>query len=223
MTPFTKPALLRIAIVTVLAAIAWYLLQISSSVTAVPIARPLSEFPTAFADYRLSSTFQSSAGVLELLGVDDQIQYGYVSASGLPINFYVGFYHAVGVDGGYHSPKNCIPGGGWGINDVREVRLERGIEGSDAATVSEMIIQNGAQYQVVLYWFQNRGRIIASEYWEKIYLVLDALFKGRRDGTFIRIMAPAPQGDIAAAQAAVKAFAEAALPLLEQHLPGTVL
>ena len=122
------------------------------------------------------------------------------------VNFYVGYYRAVGVEGSYHSPKNCIPGGGWGINTVKEVQLDEGIEGKDKAVVSEMLIRNGDEYQVVLYWFQNRGRIIASEYWEKIYLVLDALFKGRRDGSFVRIMSYAENGDIAAAQARVKSL-----------------
>ncbi len=52
--------------------------------------------------------------------------------------------------------------------------LQSGIEGKNYSTVSEMLIRSGPNYQVVLYWYQNKGRIIASEYWEKIYLVLDA-------------------------------------------------
>ena len=67
-----------------------------------------------------------------------------------------------------------------------EVQLDKGIEGKDEATVSEMLIRNGDEYQVVLYWFQNRGRIIASEYWEKIYLVLDALIKRTKRRQFYK-------------------------------------
>ena len=55
------------------------------------------------------------------------------------------------------------------------------------------------------------------------YLVLDALFKGRRDGTFVRIMTVAQDGDIKGAEAHIKLFAEQVMPLLDQHLPGASL
>jgi EpsI family protein len=213
----------RIVLLLFCFGLTWYLLQLTSSVNAVSIRQPLSTFPKQVGDFTLNNSFQSSADELELLGVNDYIQYNYVGNNGGVVNFYVGYYRAVGVEGSYHSPKNCIPGGGWGINTVSEVQLNQGIEGKDKAVVSEMLIRNGDEYQVVLYWYQNRGRIIASEYWEKIYLVLDALFTGRRDGSFIRIMSYAENGDIEAARDRVRAFANLVLPELENHLPGKML
>lgn len=213
----------RVLIIITLLAATWYTLQATSQVTATPIKKSLSLFPHQIADYHLSNSFQSSAGVIEMLGVDDYIQYNYIDEANIYINLYAGFYKAVGVSGSYHSPKNCLPGGGWGIDTIKKVVLETGIKNKKQSTVSEMLIRNGAEYQVVLYWYQNRGRIIASEYWEKIYLVLDALFKGRRDGTFVRIMTVAQDGDIKGAEARIKLFAEQVMPLLEQHLPGASL
>lgn len=213
----------RVLIIITLLAATWYTLQTTSQVTATPIKKSLSLFPHQIADYHLSNSFQSSAGEIEMLGVDDYIQYNYIDEANAYINLYAGFYKAVGVSGSYHSPKNCLPGGGWGIDSIKKVVLETGIENKKQSTVSEMLIRNGAEYQVVLYWYQNRGRIIASEYWEKIYLVLDALFKGRRDGTFVRIMTVAQDGDIKGAEARVKSFAEQVMPLLDQYLPGASL
>lgn len=210
----------RVLTIFIVFGLTWYTLQFTSTVSPVPITKSLSSFPQIIGNYKLSSSFQSSAGVLELLGVDDYIQYNYVSDAGDSINLYVGYYRAVGVEGSYHSPKNCIPGGGWGIDTIKNVRLNQGIEGNTKSTVSEMLIRHGAEYQVVLYWFQNRGRIIASEYWEKVYLVLDALVKGRRDGAFVRIISPAPNSQIAETEARVMAFAEKVMPLLENYLPG---
>jgi len=46
---------------------------------------------------------------------------------------------------------------------------------------------------------------------------------GRRDGTFVRIMTVAEDGDIPAAEERVKRFAEQAMPLLDEHLPGESL
>jgi EpsI family protein len=213
----------RVLIIITLLAVTWYTLQTTSQVTATPIKKSLSLFPHQIADYHLSNSFQSSAGVIEMLGVDDYIQYNYIDEANTYINLYAGFYKAVGVSGSYHSPKNCLPGGGWGIDTIKKVVLETGIENKKQSIVSEMLIRNGAEYQVVLYWYQNRGRIIASEYWEKVYLVLDALFKGRRDGTFVRIMTVAQDGDIKGAEARVKSFAEQVMPLLDQYLPGASL
>ncbi len=213
----------RVVIVLLLFAATWIFLNSSSGVKPVPIKNALSGFPQSIGSYRLSNSFQSSAGVLELLGVDDYIQYNYVSDKGDNVNLYVGYYRAVGVEGGYHSPKNCIPGGGWGIDGTKEINLDQGIEGKQSSTVSNMVIRNGAELQVVLYWFQNRGRIIASEYWEKVYLVLDALFKGRRDGTFVRIISHVQDGDSEATELRVKDFAEKVMIELENYLPGATL
>lgn len=213
----------KVGIVLALLVVTWYVLQTTSEVTAVPVKKPLSLFPQQVAGYHLSKSFQSSSEVLDMLGVDDYIQYNYIDDSKARVNLYAGFYKAVGVSGSYHSPKNCLPGGGWGIDAVKNVTLNTGIDGGRESTVSQMLIRNGSDYQVVLYWYQNRGRIIASEYWEKIYLVLDALFKGRRDGTFVRIMTVAQDGDVEGAEQRIKHFAEQVMPLLEQHLPGAKL
>lgn len=213
----------RVLILLMFIGVTWFLLQETSSVKPVPIAQSLSTFPKKIGSYHLSDSFQSSAGVLELLGVNDYIQYNYVSDKGDNINFYVGYYRAVGVEGSYHSPKNCIPGGGWGIAAVNEVRLNVGIEGQKQSTVSQMLIQNGSESQVVLYWFQNRGRVIASEYWEKVYLVLDAILKGRRDGSFVRIISYVQDGDRDGAEARVIDFAEKVVPTLQNYLPGAEL
>jgi EpsI family protein len=139
------------------------------------------------------------------------------------VNLYVGYYSSVGVGGGYHSPKNCLPGGGWGIDTVKTIQLQAGIEGKKQSIVTEMLIRKGDEYQIVLYWYQNRGRVITSEYWEKIYLVLDALFKGRRDGTFVRIMVPAKGAEIEDAERRAQKFAQQVMVALENHLPGSRL
>ena len=213
----------RILVVLLLFAATWYILHTTSSVTPTPIKQPLSLFPHQINDYHLTNSFQSSAGVVKLLGVDDYIDYVYVNQLQIPINLYVGYYTSVGVTGGYHSPKNCLPGSGWGLDTVKEVTLPVGIEGKKKSTVTEMLIRNGDDYQVVLYWYQNRGRIIASEYWEKVYLVLDALVKHRRDGTFVRIMDTVKDKNIKAAEQRAQKFAETVMVRLQDFIPGSHL
>ena len=201
----------------------WYLLQNSIAVTPTPIKQSLESFPTTIGQWKVVHTSESSEDIIEMLGVDDDLQYTYQNPEGKIVTLYIGYYSAVGVTGAYHSPRNCIPGGGWGIDDISPVTLGTGIEGNNRSVVSQMMIRNGDQYQIVLYWYQNRGRIIASEYWEKIYLVLDALRIKRRDGTFVRIMATVQGNDFAAASDDATEFSEQVMNYLESYLPGSTI
>lgn len=214
-----KIALPRVLLVLALLACTFFLLQNVSGTRRTPIKQPLAKFPVTLGDWQAKSSRESSEAVIKLLGVDDYIEYNYASPNGQAVNFYAAFYESVGTGGGYHSPKNCIPGGGWGIDAVKTVTIQP--KGSQVpVTVAEMIIRNRNEYQVVMYWYQNRGRIISSEYWEKFYLVLDAILKKRRDGTFVRLMAPAPNGDIPQAEKVLEQFAAQVVTELENFLPG---
>jgi EpsI family protein len=81
-------------------------------------------------------------------------------------------------------------------------------------------LEKEAQQQVVLYWFQSRGRFIASEYMQKIYLVWDAIFKNRTDGSFIRLIAPVHENETDTTDY-VKTLAQDLIPILEQYLPSS--
>jgi len=210
----------RVVVVLLCFLITFVLMQRAVGTQAINIIRPLASFPTHIGPWTLNATRKSDPEVIKMLGVDDYIDYSYVDTKGKQINLYVGFYESVGGGKGYHSPKNCLPGGGWGIDQVGTVQITPRNKNDLPVTVSEMVIREGDEYQVVLYWFQNRGRIIASEYWEKVYLVLDALMKHRRDGTFVRLMASVPQGNVKETEKVLKEFAGRILPELNKYLPG---
>lgn len=208
----------RVLLVLFLLGSTFVLLQGVSGTLRTPIKQTLGKFPTMLADWKALSSRESTEAVVKMLGVDDYIEYNYADSTGRAVNFYTAFYESVGTGGGYHSPKNCIPGGGWGIDAVKTVEIQP--KGRGSVTVSEMIIRNRNEYQVVFYWYQNRGRIIYSEYWEKIYLVLDAILMKRRDGAFVRLIAPAPGGDIQQAEKTLQQFAGLAISELDNFLPG---
>ncbi len=196
-------------------------LQEYSGTRATKIVRSLSSFPARIGTWKLVESRSSSSKIIKILGVDDYIDYLYSDAHGNTVNLYVGFYESVGNGKGYHSPKNCLPGGGWGINEEKKVWITPQDKAEKSVSVAELIIRHGSEYQVVLYWYQNRGRIIASEYLEKIYLVLDSILRRRTDGSFVRIMTYAPDGDIGKAESLLKEFSELSLAELEKYLPGS--
>jgi len=217
--PENHISLYRVLVVLVLLGSTFFLLQGVSGTVRTPIKQSLAKFPTILGDWQAVSSRESSQAVVKMLGVDDYIEYNYVAPVLPSLNFYAAFYESVGTGGGYHSPKNCIPGGGWGIDAVKTVEIVS-TGRQQPVRVAEMIIRNRNEYQVVMYWYQNRGRIIHSEYWEKVYQVLDAIVLKRRDGTFVRLMAPAPNGDIQQAERTLQQFAGLVLAELDNFLPG---
>jgi len=86
--------------------------------------------------------------------------------------------------------------------------------------VNRVIIEKGLDRQLVLYWYQSHGRVVASEYWGKIYTVVDALRYNRTDAAMIRVMTPLnDQSPEQAAEARAVQFVQALFPQLSQYLP----
>ena len=56
--------------------------------------------------------------------------------------------------------------------------------------INEVLIQKGMDKQLVLYWYHDRGRVIASEYWAKAYMIWDSMTQNRTDGSLVRIIVP---------------------------------
>ncbi len=185
----------------------------------VAIKKPLAEFPLTVGDWtgRQSSFDQE---IYDALGVDDSVLADYRNADGDSVNLYVGFYQSQREGEIIHSPKNCMPGAGWKIVQTRLEDVDVPGNAIGKFEAIKLTLQNGESRSIVLYWFQSRGRIISSEYHEKIYLVVDSIFKGRTDGSFVRLIAPVVDGDEKAALDNLKEFAVLIFPRLGEHLPS---
>jgi len=73
---------------------------------------------------------------------------------------------------------------------------------------------------VVLYWYQSRNRVVASEYRAKIYLVTDAIRYNRTDTALVRVIVPVAGNDSAAATTTAEEFVQAFFMTLRRHLPA---
>jgi EpsI family protein len=72
---------------------------------------------------------------------------------------------------------------------------------------------------LVFYWYQDRGRTIASEYSAKFWMVADAISRNRTDGALIRLITPLHDDD-AAARARLVSFTQILYPHLESVIPN---
>jgi EpsI family protein len=158
--------------------------------------------------------------VYDILGVDDSILANYRSSDGKQINLYIGFYESQRQGDIIHSPRNCMPGSGWNVADVSYEMVADSRSESGEAKVIKLRLVKGAEKQIMLYWFHSRGRIISSEYWQKIYLVLDAFQHNRTDGSFVRLTTTVRDGNEEAAVETLKEFAHLIMPLLNEYIPS---
>ena len=92
--------------------------------------------------------------------------------------------------------------------------------GPSPLTVNRYVIAKGLDRQLVLYWYQSHGRVVASEYAAKFYLVADSIRMNRSDGALVRVVTSINPGEteIAAENHAV-AFTESSLPVLDSYIP----
>lgn len=175
---------------------------------------PLVSLPLDLGSWRGREARPFPDDVVTLLGVDDYVHRIYVSEAGAPINVYAGYYRSQRQGDTIHSPQNCLPGAGWQPIESDTVTLAG--PGGDVR-VNRYVIQKGIERQVVLYWYQGRGRTVASEYTNKALLMWDAATRQRTNGGLVRVMSPVlPHTD---ASREVTAFATALLPHLQRVMP----
>jgi EpsI family protein len=102
----------------------------------------------------------------------------------------VSYYDRQGQGKTIHSPRNCLPGAGWEIlrGDTRTLDVD-----GAKHVVNHYILKNGAATTVVYYWYQGRGRVVASEYAVKWNLLRDAALLGHTEEALVRVQVPVPE------------------------------
>jgi EpsI family protein len=203
-----------IIVIAMLASTGLYASRAGSEEASTP-GEPLSSLPLTLDGWSGREAAPLADDVVALLGVDDYINRRYARSGGAPIGVYVGYYHTQRQGDTIHSPQNCLPGAGWRPVASRATDVP---VGDRTLRVNEYIIQKGLDRQVVLYWYQGRGRVVANEYANKALLMLDAATVNRTNGGLVRVIAPVVTTTEAAA-AELHAFVAALFPQLSKLLP----
>jgi EpsI family protein len=173
---------------------------------ATPPAKPLAEFPGRVAGYTKAADWPLDRATIDLLGVTDYLNRGYVSPSQGLITLYIGYFRSQRTGATIHSPKNCLPGAGW--TPMKATVYQLPLDDGRKVPVNLYVVRKDLDEQLVLYWYQAHGRIVASEYWGKFYLVYDAMRLNRTDAALVRITAPIYNGDEDLARTRALAFAK---------------
>lgn len=161
----------------------------------IPIHRPLKEFPRQISGWSMTSETPVTDEVQAVLKADDTLSRSYVNpGSGRSAHLFVAYFRSQHTGVAPHSPKNCLPGSGWAPVSSGTITLQ--LPGrSELGEINRYVVAQGSSRSAVYYWYQTHRRVIASEYWAKIYLVLDSIRDNRSDTSLVRVVVPIGAGE----------------------------
>lgn len=192
-------------------------LQFRSAGEGVPMRRSFATFPPVIGAWRGVDDTSLDPEILKMLRMSDYLMRRYVDPAGHSLWLYVGYWQSQRKGSDIHSPKNCLPGGGW--EPVEASRLAIPVAGSAApVTVNRYLIQKDRQMQVVIYWFDAQGAIVAGEFDAKIQMVRSAIFRNRTDGALVRVSSPV-SGTVQDTTDRMVQYIQTLYPVLREYLP----
>jgi len=190
----------------------------------LPERRSFADFPLEIGSWQCPAREEMRDKVLQNLGASDYVICQYRDGeTGDWINVYVGYHQTQIVENGggtIHPPEHCLPGSGWNILDSEVVDLDLpGLPG-DRPRAKRFVIAKGDHRQLVYFWYQSRGRVLATDFERLLWRLWDRAFRKRTDGALIRLMvAIPPNGSTEDGEAVVERFGRRLTPLLPEYLP----
>jgi exosortase D (VPLPA-CTERM-specific) len=176
--------------------------------------QPLSQIPAQLGDWRQKGDeIRFEAATESILRTSDYTMREYVTPNNRLANLYIGYYASQRTGATYHSPQNCLPGAGWVMKQPEYVEIKTA--SGKVFTANKFIIENGVYNEVLIYWYQGRGRFTASEYTDKINTVWDSVLRRRSDGAMVRVMTSVGNSETEATRAAIDLAAQTADKLPE--------
>jgi EpsI family protein len=185
-----------------------------------PPHKPLQEFSLVDGDWVVRQEVQLDQETLEVLKADDILSRVYQNkSSGRVATLFVAYFETQRTGKAPHSPKNCLPGSGWvpsqsGMIDIAITGEKKPIR------VNRYVVSRGQNESVVLYWYEARNRIVASEYSAKIFTVADAIRYNRTDTSLVRVVVGVEDGNTRSATDTAVSFVESVFEPLRKYLPG---
>jgi exosortase D (VPLPA-CTERM-specific) len=210
---------LRFGTALVLVAATGAFLARRSTAEVIPARQPLATFPYQLGDWNgLDLPIENN--IREVLGPGDFLlrQYRAPGTDANPVELFVAYFPSQRTGDTMHSPQNCLPGSGWSVLTNRRFQLS--VPGGPDFPVNQYVVSRGADRQLVLYWYFAHDRAVASEYWAKWYLIVDAMRTNRSDGSLIRLntlMLPGESVD--SAMRRLMPLADEVIPKLNLFIP----
>jgi len=213
----------RVAVVVASLLVAYVAVARADRSEQPPARASFDAFPMEFSGWHGRPETPFTKSVLDVLGLNDYMTRWYVSPeAGGGADLYVGYWQSQRQGDTIHSPQNCLPGSGWEPVSQSVVEIPDPRQPSTTVPMNRYVIQKGLDRELVFYWYQSHGRIVASEYSSKFYLIADAVRMNRTDGAIVRVITSIANESPAAeqrAQTIAVRFINDLLPQLDAYLP----
>jgi EpsI family protein len=169
--------------------------------TSTPLRAPIEGVaPTLFGAPGINDTVDAEQR--RVAGMTQYVMRHYEPADMLPFSIYVGYYDEQHQGKSIHSPKNCLPGGGWEPVEAGGITIDTP---DGPVTVNRYLIARDGAQALVYYWYQGRGRVAHDELGVKFELLRDAVFHGRTEEALVRIVVEMKDRDAAGADRVARA------------------
>jgi EpsI family protein len=179
--------------------------------------KALNEFPQTIGAWQRTGTDQIlDDETLKVLKASDYLLRDFRKPQAPVVNLYVGYYASQRSGATYHSPLNCLPGTGWELSEPGKATI--GLPDGSSFVANKYVIENGENRSLMIYWYQGRGRNVASEYWGKLYTVFDSVRLRRSNGALVRVTVPIG-GSVEDAEKVAVEFSSAASVVLPEFVP----
>ena len=178
----------------------------------------LKNFPVQMGGWKQEGADQRfDEQTMSVLRASDYLLRNYRLGNDKWASLYVGYYATQRDGASYHSPLNCLPGAGWTMADPALITISS--PNGNSFVANKYVIANGSTRELMIYWYQGRGRMIASEYWGKVYTVLDSVRLRRSDAAMVRVTVPIMSSDAGALDSA-REFAGVTSDELTAYVPN---
>lgn len=197
-----QPAIVFLATVMLLIATT-VLVGITGRRTPEHLAVPLEAISSRVAGWQTAQDQVLPDSTLRTLNATSYLSRTYAQG-GTQLDLFIAYYAEQRTGESMHSPKHCLPGAGWEIwkHDSAWIPLN-----GHAVEINKYSIQNLGTRMWMLYWYQSRNRIYASEYLGKVLLARDSILTGHTACSIVRVLVPdqpsAVEGGVAFATAII--------------------
>jgi EpsI family protein len=214
----------KLAVALVFLALNFYAYHFMATAAVIPQRRHFEAFPREFGEWKCADPVRMDKDVKENLGVTDYLLCDFMreDPSGR-VGVYLGYHERqIREEGGgsaensIHPPAHCLPGSGWDLIRIETVELDLPGLPQSPARVKRLLIAKGEARQLVYYWYQQQGRVIAEDWQKIVWVGLDRALHSRTDGTLVRFTIPIRRDGEAGADAKFRDLA----PRIVAQFPG---
>jgi len=176
----------------------------------ITVASNLKDFPLQKGGW-VGQRENVASFVVDMLNPEEIFSATYINTAGIKINLLFDYFSPQ-TQGGPHSPRNCLPGSGWVIDNVEKKVI---VLNGRTINAGRFYLRLQESSQVMDFWYITRYGDTHNDYIYKLYLMAGSLTFKPTDVAFVRILSDNNKESLQALDEFEKVFVNE----IYKHLP----